>query len=238
MPKLAARLRKSTKQLYSKIDSEGPKNGKSKKSRESLEDLDVDSSRDSMAVDEEEQPQCLHSDWPRAPRPRPRYHSTVSTRSDALGRLKTTGRTVESDKFDSESESAHFSSRPRSSHRSLHTATLHGIRVHHRIRQSLVKPFQDIKFRVHELQVQTRRKCRRLRLRADSLLGRTIEVALRPWQAVQGCLYGLLLVCFGVAEILFSIIFTILYKTLKVVVTTLLIPVIIVITIINALRCQ
>lgn len=236
MPKLATRLRQ-----YSKLDSEGSTKSKrnsggdseSLRLRGDLGHVDSTSNLD-REQSQQQQPQCSYSmaTWPKAPRSqRSRHLSTFSARSDAKAA------TTEEEEPESSSRSSVSSYHSRNTTR---TTTSHEFSsVHRKIRQTLVKPFQDIKFRVRELQVQTRRKCRRLRLRADSFWGRTVEVALGPWQAVQGFLYGLFLVCLGIAEILFiGIIFTVLYKTLKVVVTTLLIPVIIVIAIVNVLKCQ
>ncbi|KAF9264477.1 hypothetical protein L218DRAFT_223522 [Marasmius fiardii PR-910] len=238
MPKLATSLRRSTKQLYSNLDSEGPRKHKSKRtSSENLKELEDENKGNrrfitgiDVELEDEEQlrPRCSHS-----PNSRPLHLSTFGTRSGAPDR------TTESEVYsNSLSDSGSESTRSR---RFLSLCT-HPFRnttkLHRTIRQSFVKPIQDIKSRVHGLQVQTRRKCRRLRTRADSFWGRTMEIALGPWQVVQGFLYGLLLVCLGIAEILFSIIFTIIYKVLKVVVTSVLIPIIIITAIANALKCQ
>ncbi|KAJ8075134.1 hypothetical protein PM082_019461 [Marasmius tenuissimus] len=237
MPKLAAKLRQSTRPNYSKLDSERSPiaNEKGREDRKGVEELEGEGSDvTAMVTERPVLPRCSTSTWPRR-----RYLSTFSNHSDALR----TSQRPQEDPEDCDDDqcsitSSSPSARTRSASICLSSRHSKSSRLLPRIRKALVKPFQDVKDRVHDLQVQTRRKFRRMRLHANSFFGRTLEIALGPWQAIQGCLYGLLLVCLGVAEILFSIVFTILYKTLEVIIKTLLIPVLIVVALANALRCQ
>jgi len=188
MPKLATKLRQSARLNYSKLDSEGSPlaNGKGRKDRKGVKELE----REGADPERPNLPRCSTSTWPRIPRRR--HLSTFSNQSDAL---RTSQAAQEDPEECDDDQCSITSSSPSacspspsicaSSRRSTSSKLVR------RIRKALVQPFQDVKTRVHDLQVQTRRKCRRIRLHANSFLGRTLEFALGPWQAIQGCLYGL-----------------------------------------------